>query len=276
MIAPTIATALITKANRQWYEFYYVLAGMAFLELVSLTMAFWNATADEYRASHPTTQFIATSEAHEQAQRWLNRAVKRVFGNSRTAEALKSRVTWVCSIFLTAYVGVEVAIGGWVVVFMLRVRGGGPFPSGMTSTGFWAGLTIGRVILGFVTPRLFKSEKHAIIVYLGISLAFELLFWLIPNFYVSAVMVSFLGFFLGPLFPAAIVAATKLLPKQLHVPAIGFAAAVGASGATVLPFAVGAIANSRGVWVLQPFILAILVACLGIWLCLPSLTKKVQ
>jgi fucose permease len=146
----------------------------------------------------------------------------------------------------------------------------------MTSTGFWAGLTIGRVILGFVTPRLFKSEKHAIIVYLGISLAFELLFWLIPNFYVSAVMVSFLGFFLGPLFPAAIVAATKLLPKQLHVPAIGFAAAVGASGATVLPFAVGAIANSRGVWVLQPFILAILVACLGIWLCLPSLTKKVQ
>lgn len=40
---------------------------------------------------------------------------------------------------------------------------------------------------------------------------------------------------------------TKLLPKRLHVAAVGFAAAVGASGATVLPFLVGAIAQSKGV-----------------------------
>ncbi len=33
----------------------------------------------------------------------------------------------------------------------------------------------------------------------------ELLFWLVPRFHVSAVAVAFLGFFLGPLFPAAIV-----------------------------------------------------------------------
>lgn len=40
---------------------------------------------------------------------------------------------------------------------------------------------------------------------------------------------------------------TKLLPKRLHVAAVGFAAAVGASGATVLPFLVGAVAQSKGV-----------------------------
>ena len=36
-------------------------------------------------------------------------------------------------------------------------------------------------------------------------MALEILFWLVPKFTVSAVAVSFLGFFLGPLFPAVIV-----------------------------------------------------------------------
>jgi fucose permease len=64
-------------------------------------------------------------------------------------------------------------------------------------------------------------------------MVFELIFWLVPQFYVSAVAIAIQGFFLGPLFPAAIVAATKLLPKHLHVSSIGFAAALGGAGAAV-------------------------------------------
>lgn len=71
-----------------------------------------------------------------------------------------ARITWVCSIFLLGYVGVEVALGGWIVTFMKEVRHAAPFPSSMTSTGFWLGITVGRVILGFVTPLI--GEKLAI------------------------------------------------------------------------------------------------------------------
>lgn len=81
-------------------------------------------------------------------------------------------------------------------------------------------------------------------------------------------------FFLGPLFPAAVVAATKSLPKHLHVSTIGFAAAFGGGGAAVLPFAVGAIAQSKGVGVLQPFILSLLGVQLLLWLALPRFSKK--
>lgn len=102
----------------------------------------------------------------------------------------------------------------------------------------------------------------------------ELLFWLVPQFYVSAVAVGFVGFFLGPLFPAAVVAATKLLPRHLHVGAIGFAAAFGGSGAAILPFAVGAIAQAKGVQVLQPIVLALLGTILLLWLGLPRIDKK--
>jgi fucose permease len=216
--------------------------------------------------------------------------------------APNARVTWLCALFLLGYVGVEVALGGWIVKFMLEVRKGGDFASGMTATGFWMGITVGRIVLGFITPKL--GEKLAIAVglraspsgnllsifrklssyatvltnitqiYLPITMALELIFWLVPQFYVSAVAVSLQGFFLGPLFPAAVVAATKLLPKHLHVSAIGFAAAFGGSGAAIFPFAVGAIAQSKGVQVLQPVILALLGIILGLWLCLPRIHKK--
>jgi nitrate/nitrite transporter NarK len=58
---------------------------------------------------------------------------------------------------------------------------------------------------------------------------------------------------------------TKLLPKHMHVPAIGFAAAFGGGGACVLPFGVGAIAEGSGVQVLQPVIIAMLVVAALLW-----------
>jgi fucose permease len=106
----------------------------------------------------------------------------------------------------------------------------------------------------------------------------ELLFWLVPQFYVSAVAVAFQGFFLGPLFPASVVQATKILPKHLHVFAIGFAAACGGAGASAFPFAVGAIAQStsKGVQVLQPIVMALFATLLVLWLCLPTVVKKTE
>ena len=95
-----------------------------------------------------------------------------------------------------------------------------------------------------------------------------------PQFYVGAVAVGLLGFFLGPLFPAAMVACTKLLPRHLHVSSIGFAAAFGGSGGAIFPYAVGALAQAKGVQVLQPFILALLAAITLVWLALPRLGKK--
>jgi fucose permease len=289
-LSPLIATTLVTKAGWHWYEFYYLMVGAAVLEVVLLVGTFWKADARAFNAEHPRAADIDSSgsstptgiESNSHGGPATKKGIlsklspfgKRAKGKSKTAEAVKNKVTILASVFLLIYVGVEVSIGGWIVTFMLRVRKGSPFASGLTSMGFWLGITVGRLVLGFVTARLFKSEKHAVATYLVCSVALQLLFWLIPNFVVSAVMVGLLGFFLAPLFPAAVVALTKLLPKRLHVAAVGFAAAFGASGACVLPFAVGAIANAAGVKVLQPIILAALVLCLGVWLLIPTLPKQ--
>ena len=111
---------------------------------------------------------------------------------------------------------------------MTRIRHGQPFQSSLTATGFWLGITCGRVVLGFITPIF--GERISVSSYLALAVGFELIFWLVPNFISSAVAVGFVGFFLGPLFPATVIAVTKLLPKEIHVSALGFATGLGGVG----------------------------------------------
>ena len=144
-IAPLVATSMITKANLPWFYWYYVMIAAACVELATSAWSFWGASAAIYRENN-----ARTSEA----------------GGSRLKEAtLKmpaARVTWCCALFLIGYVGIEVALGGWIVTFMINVRKAAPFASGMTATGFWMGITVGRLVLGFVTPKI--GEKLAICV----------------------------------------------------------------------------------------------------------------
>lgn len=247
-VGPLFATAMITKGGLPWYYFYYVMIGAGVPMLILTTASFWGATAAKHRAAQ---------EANSGSDK-----------RTTTREVLKKPIPWLLALFLLGYVGAEVALSGWIVTFMLRVRNAEPFWAGLTVTFFWLGLTVGRVVLGFITGRI--GEKLAITAYLLASVAFQLLYWLVPNFAASATFASLLGFFLGPLFPAAIVAATKLLPVDHHVSAIGFAAAFGGSGGALFPFAVGAIAQSKGVEVLQPIALAILLFILIIWMFLPG------
>jgi fucose permease len=141
LLSPLIATSMITKGNLPWHRFYYLMVGLALLEFVSAVAAFWAETGKTYRAAIPKTN----------GQR-----------RGGTREAFGNRVTWICSIFLFVYVGIEVAVGGWVVVFMQKFRHAAPFPAGMSATGYWLGIMVGRVVLGFVTPHI--GEKLAILV----------------------------------------------------------------------------------------------------------------
>ncbi|RPB19566.1 MFS general substrate transporter [Terfezia boudieri ATCC MYA-4762] len=248
VLSPITATFMVTHGY-QWYEFYYLMIGLAFLAVVFSGTAFWGENADVYRC--------------------VNGSSGKQGG--RTRESMKNKVTRLIAVFLWLYIGTEVSLGGWIVTFMIRVRNGSPFGSGMVSAGFWIGLTVGRFTLGWVTGRF--GEKLMVSIYLILAIALELIFWLVPQFYVSAVSVALLGFLIGPLFPSAMVAQTRLLPQRLHVSAVGFATAVGGSGEAIFPFAVGAIASKTGVQSLHPIILGLLVAQLGVWLMFPTVPK---
>jgi fucose permease len=257
MISPLIATAMVVKADLPWYTFFYLMIAIVTLELSILLSAFWGATGAVYR------------QHLQYGTRTGNSADK---ARVTTREVLKGPLPWFFALFLFAYVGAEVSLGGWMVTFMLRVRNAERFLAGLTVTLFWMGLMLGRIILGFVTGRI--GEKLAVAIYILLCLGLQLLYWLVPHFIASVVFVILLGFFLGPLFPAVIVVAAKLLPAEQHVSAIGFASAFAGGGAAVFPFAVGAAAQKHGVQVLQPFVAAMLVFILFVWLVLPGSMRK--
>ncbi|KFH44229.1 Bypass of stop codon protein-like protein [Hapsidospora chrysogenum ATCC 11550] len=250
-IAPLIASVMVTKLYLPWYTYYYVMIGVSALELVMATASFWKATGAAYRQRHKF------GEGREPISTWT---------------VLSTPIPWIVAMFLFGYVGVEVCLGGWIPTFMIDVRHADGFVAGLVVTLFWGGLTVGRVVLGFVTGRI--GEKLAIVMYLALSMILQIIYWVVPSIGASIVSVSLLGFFLGPLFPAAIVAMTKLLPADQHVISIGLAAAIGGGGAAIFPFAVGLLAEEHGVGVLQPFVLALLAAITLLWLLLPGGLKK--
>ncbi|KAM0171218.1 hypothetical protein ACHAPF_008366 [Botrytis cinerea] len=256
-IAPLIAAGMLAKTGLEWYYFYYIMlidkkqTAVAATELITSAWAFWAQTGQVYSMENPRDVNAKTG---------------------RLREALSNKLTWIFAAFIFGYVGAEVSLGGWIVTFMTQVRSGTTFSSSLTSTGFWAGMTVGRIGLAFLTAWL--GEFTSVLVYLGICIALELLFWLIPSFYVSAISIAFLGLFLGPLFPTAIVLVTKLMPKELHVGSIGFATAFGGSGGAIFPFIVGALAQAKGVKALQPVVLALLVTISGLWMLVPRKVKR--
>ncbi|KAK6599262.1 hypothetical protein H4I96_08466 [Botrytis cinerea] len=178
-IAPLIAAGMLAKTGPSHQEQLIdkKQTAVAATELITSAWAFWAQTGQVYSMENPRDVNAKTG---------------------RLREALSNKLTWIFAAFIFGYVGAEVSLGGWIVTFMTQVRSGTTFSSSLTSTGFWAGMTVGRIGLAFLTAWL--GEFTSVLVYLGICIALELLFWLIPSFYVSAISIAFLGLFLGPYF----------------------------------------------------------------------------
>ncbi|KAK9370214.1 major facilitator superfamily domain-containing protein [Lipomyces kononenkoae] len=248
-ISPLLATAMVT-AGVKWSYYYFILFGLGICITCLNAYAFWGETAAKYLKDHAP----GVNEDGE--------------SQGRLSEALKNRYTIILAFFLFFYMGAEVALGSWTVTFMVTERHGDPAQMGAVASGYWAGLTTGRMVLGFVTGRI--GENTMATIYLILSIAFELVFWLAPSIVASAVGVAFVGLFFGPVFPTAMIALTRLLPKRLHVTGIGFAAAFGGGGSAIFPFITGAMAASKGAWVLQPLVVALISAMVIIWVTIPT------
>lgn len=103
-IAPLIATTMITQ-GLEWYYWYYCMIGFAAFELVTSVHAFWKEDGPTFRESHSRTSDHQGSRLKE-----------------ATLRMPAARVTWLCALFFLGYVGVEVALGGWIVECVLRSR----------------------------------------------------------------------------------------------------------------------------------------------------------
>jgi fucose permease len=258
-LAPLTATQLITGRGWYWYQYYYVMAGASTIEILALTTAFWSSRGSPVTREHNSDRDTISC--------W------QTLRTSPTIQSLSYGATWLICLFIFLYAGVEITFGGWVFTFLVHERGIPPFAAGIANFVYWAGLTVGRVLLGFVTSYL-QIGKYAVLAYLTACIACHVTLCLVEEFKVSVVAVALLGFFLGPLFPEAVIAFADLLPKHLHIAGIGIAVALGSAGGCVFPFVTGALAKLFGLQILQPMVLLVLVLCLSSWLVLLMVSRR--
>ena len=207
---------------------------------------------------------------------------------------LKSRPVLLYSSFLFVYLGAEVTTGSWLFTYLLETKMNNPVRMSYIVSTFWVGLTVGRVVLGFVTGRVFRNEYRAGRVYSICTLALFCMFVLVgatgtstgepqaqhlqPTlslaYFLSLMLIIFLsGFFIGPLFPIGSVVALQLLPKSMHVSGIGVATSLGSCGTALLPYMAGVIIQLVGMWSM-PLISCLLVASFTlVWCMYPYLIR---
>lgn len=259
-LGPFLAGTLFSVYGAPWWSWYYVLLGAVILQAVVLLWVFRFEDGARYRealaAPKQPVQVDGASEAPPLA-------------GHAGGGALRYAVTWICAAYFLVYVGTEAAISGWVVTFMLRARHASTYVASLSSTGFWIGMAVGRLLLGLVTDRV--GVRIAATVYVVIAIAAQAVVAAVDVAAVSIAAVVVVGFFLGPLFPSGVVVLARLLPKDLHVGAVSFVASVGQLGAAFGPFAMGAMVQLLGIRTFQVFILALLVVALLIWLMFPRL-----
>ena len=105
--------------------------------------------------------------------------------------------------------------------------------------------------LKHLTP-LQVGERYAIFLYVFLAIGLELIVWLVPSLIGSAVAVSFVGLFLGPIYPIVMNHSGRVLPAWLLTGCIGWIAGFGQAGSAFLPFLTGLLANREGIKSLQP------------------------
>ncbi|KAL1705479.1 major facilitator superfamily domain-containing protein [Schizophyllum commune] len=177
------------------------------------------------------------------------------------------------ALFAFVYVGVEVTLGGWIVSYVIDKRGGGP-DSGYISSGFFAGMMLGRLVLLWVNKKI--GEWPVIFVYGLLAIGLELIVWLVPSLLGGAISVALVGLLLGPFFPIAMNQAARILPGFLLTPSIGWIAGIGQAGSAVLPFLTGALAQGAGIGSLQPFLVSMMAFMMVLWAMVPRKAQRMD
>ncbi len=240
LLGPLIASTILAT-GLGWNMVYVVLTAMCLVLLIGFGLTFrrWNIVAQHEGEKTKGNIFLLT---------------------------VRMRIVWIAAIFLLFYVGTEVSLGGWSYTFLTVARHGPPLIMGWIISGYWAGLTLGRLTLAQVAQRV--GEQRLIRACLFGVIIGLLVIWLIPVGVGAAIGLCFTGFCLGPIFPTTIGLMSKRISARLLPSAIGFLASLGSMGAAIFSWGAGNLTQDLGLWTLLPYEIILTIMMMFLWLAL--------
>jgi fucose permease len=168
---------------------------------------------------------------------------------------LRLPIAWLGIVLFFAYTGAEVAMGQWVYSLLTEARGVPAALAGTWTSLYWASLTIGRIVFGFVVQRL--SPTTLLRWCMASSVLSALLIWLSGAAWLTFGGIALMGLSLAPQFPLLISATPRYLGPQHATNGVGFQVAAASLGGALLPGLVGVLARSRSLEVLGPFLFVV-------------------
>jgi fucose permease len=276
LLGPIIASAILV-VGLTWNYVYglWVILGLFFFSGV--------ASAFKKQAAVPVSQFPDDTNLHRPPGQFSKRnmqsrsriaRVRLVPLNadwyemqdktSSMANVLRLPVTWIVAIFLFFYVGTEISLGTWGYSFLTEQRQQPALFSAWIVSGYWMGLTLGRIVLAQLVTWL--SERVAIQICVIGAMLGVLLTWLIPIGILPALGLCLTGFCLGPIFPTTMALMPQLFSQRQIATAIGLVASLGGLGGTLFPWLSGNLAQVFGIWIILPLALALTVMMFLLWI----------
>jgi fucose permease len=173
-------------------------------------------------------------------------------------ETLSRPVVWLSVVLFFLYTGLEVATGQWTYSLFTQSRHVAPAVVGAWVGVYWACLTVGRVLFGFVAGR-FAPLMLLRITMLTAPLGAALI-WANVSQAASFAGLALMGFCFAPMFPLLISLTPGRVGRNVAHRVIGFEVAAACVGAAGVGGATGILARRFGLEVIGPvlFVVAVL------------------
>jgi fucose permease len=252
-LGPALASSLLAL-HWGWNNVYTIWGSMSLVTLVGFATLF-NAKA-------VVPQQIERS-GHEANADTTDTSLSTSKERNILLATLSLRVVWLAALMFLFYTGTEVSMGSWSFSFLTEARHGALLISGWIVSGYWLGLTLGRVVLGYVGQRIgpVRLIQYTL---LGVIVG-VLILWVAPVQAVSALGLFLTGFCLGPIFPTVIALMSTLVSARILPGAVGFLVSFANIGAALCSWGAGNLAQAIGLWTLLPYVLLLTLVMMVFW-----------
>ncbi|KAI8377851.1 major facilitator superfamily domain-containing protein [Radiomyces spectabilis] len=242
-VTPLVSTMILAHDLR-WNFIYLFLSTVAFINICCMLVGFRNVKLDDKALQSSASNKISYKEA--------------VF----------NRITMLGTIYIAIFVGIQLTFGSWGYIYLTEGRQGNEEIMGYVVTGFWGGMAIGRLFLGYLANRFGEKSLTSICNSMSLILVGQL--WLSNDIVIVCIVFVVVGFLQAPVFTTAIALICKLLPRELHATALGCIAAGTSVGAAFFPFITGALSEIYGISTFPVVCFAMLAVMQCIWMILPD------
>lgn len=182
---------------------------------------------------------------------------------ARISETLALPAARLAAATFIVYAGVEASLGAWTYTLLTAARGFPPSEAGAIVSVYWGGLTAGRILAaaaggGLAAGRLLNLALAGV-------LTGTLVIWLGSGALAALIGIGLAGCACGPIFPM-LVATTPVRLGTAHTGnAVGLQIAAAGLGLSLVPAAVGLVADAFSIATIAPLLVVLALVLIGVY-----------